>query len=484
MFLFNRPMTVLTITMSMIAACSPSADKGSPDSGAGSSEGSPVAPVPSPRKVDLNDVSILLSPPARPEDPVIAITDLRVAGGPVWPDEAFGDFLAIAGSEAGAVAVDDVANHDELARINVEALSNKADWQIASIRIDPGAPGLSPEIASAFGQSPEIRLVLQPLVDGDVLDVAAHLIFSYASGVEQVPGCPLPRIVPDKERFQAIVDDVLDLKVRLAEGRIGDQPVVTDGKLGIHPASDPEKASAATRAAFRDALLTFLERHLDPSRLRAMSLMGLPRRVPEPWIFLSMTRDPKNGGFVPLPNPTLEQDDRLRFAQMFDVRPGTEPRNPSVSPVPMPNNLNPIACEFEVPPDPDNDSAPTSPASPLGVSTAALFPDGSAARMREIVAVVADPQQAHFFNTDCVSCHTETRREMDILGTDSVDAPVDPAVLPKELWDLRNFGWFPPSLVNPELGLRATATRRTAVETQEVVDAINANFLTPARPVR
>ena len=117
-----------------------------------------------------------------------------------------------------------------------------------------------------------------------------------------------------------------------------------------------------------------------------------------------------------------------------------------------------------------------SPEAPSGVSTAELFPDGDAERMREIVSVIADPTQAHFFNTDCVSCHTETRREMDILGTDEIDAPIDPAVLPTELWNVRNFGWFPSFLQRG--ALFATATRRTATETEEVLDAINADLAT------
>jgi len=111
------------------------------------------------------------------------------------------------------------------------------------------------------------------------------------------------------------------------------------------------------------------------------------------------------------------------------------------------------------------------PENPDGVSTAELFPSGDPERMREIIDIIADPAQAHFFNTDCVSCHTETRREMDLLGTDRIDAAVDPSVLPTELWNVRKFGWFL-SFLNG--GVFATATRRTATETEEVVDAVNA----------
>ncbi len=449
-----------------IAACFPD-----------SSSSPPVSLPTSETGVDLNDVSILLSPPQNGSDPAIAITDLSVAGGDVWSDKAFAEFMAIAGSGAAAVAVEDVANNDESAPIDIGNFANKADWHIASIRVDPGAPGLSPEMVSVFGRSPQIRLVLQPVTDGDVHDVTAHLIFSYPKGVEPVAGCPLPKLVPDDETFQGIIDDVVALKAGLAKGDIGDQPIGTTGDLGIHPADDPAKVSADTRAAFHAALKAFLEKHLDPARLSAMAVMALPRRVPEPWIFVAMAMNPSTGGFVPFPSPALKQDERLRFAQMLDVRPGVSPRNPSVSSVPVTNNLNPIACAFQVPVDPSNPDGPRPPAESRGVSTAELFPDGDAARMREIVAVIADPARAHFFNTDCVSCHTETRREMDILGTDRVDAPVDPSVLPKELWNVRNFGWFP-SFLDSDADVAATATRRTAAETQEVVNAINARLRT------
>ena len=364
-------------------------------------------------------------------------------------------------------------NNSQGSRIDISAFADKSVWHVASVRIDPGAPGLSPAIAETFGQQPQIRLVLQPVTDGSVVhDVAAHVIYSYVAGIEPVAGCRLPRFIPDEERFQAIVDDVVELKSALAAGDIGGSPIATGGPLGVHPAADPEKASLDTRTAFRDALKGILDAHLDPSKLNAMAIMGLPGGdIPEPWIFLAMAPNPDGSGFAPVPSPALAQD-RLRFAQMLDARPGAS-GNPSVSPAVRANNLEPITCRFETPFDPSDADAPRPPENPDGVSTAELFPDGDAARMREIVDVVADPVRAHFFNTDCVSCHTETRREMDILRTDDIDAPIDPAVLPTELWNVRNFGWFP-SFLNG--GVFATATRRTAAESAEVVEAIKADL--------
>lgn len=436
------------------------------DEVADGSEQPTLEPAPQAVELDMNDVSILLPPPTSADDPVLAITDLTFDGEPVWPDEVFAQFLSIANGDAGAVAAEDVVSGAGLSRIDVSAFADKAVWHVASIRIDPGAPGLSEDIAKTFGQQPQIRLVLQPVTDGEVHDVAAHVIYSFVdiqNSEPPLPGCIVPRLTSDRDRFRLIIDDLVAMKSSLAAGEIGDEVIDTDGPLGVHPATG---ASATTRTAFRNSLKGFLETHLDPSKINAMAIMGLPGGPdnPEPWIFLAMSPSRETGRFAPLPSPAIAQDE-VRFAQMLDVRRGL--RRPSVSPAARANNLNPITCAFEVPANPKGVAPPETP---NGLSTAELFPDGDAARMQEIVSVIADPTRAHFFNTDCVSCHTETRREMDILGTKEVDAPVDPAVLPTELWNLRNFGWFP-SFLND--GVFATATRRTATETEEVVEAIN-----------
>lgn len=472
MILELRHLTCILLISIMASACQPAEGLGDsvtdPAADAGESGGDePTAPPEQPNaqqeELDLNDVSILLPPPTS-GDPGLAITDLAFDGASVWPDSIFTQYLGIA-ENFGGVDGEDVVSGRGGSRIDISAFTDKSVWHVAAIRIDPGAPGLSDDIKREFGQAAQIRLVLQPVTgNGRVHDVAAHVIYNYVSDAERIEGCPARRLAPDLTQFRRIVDDVAAIKSKLAAGEISDEAIDTNGPLSVHPAADPAKAGAATRSAFRDELKGFLDAHLDPSKLSAMAIMGLPRNAPEPWLFLAMAPNPAGEGFVPLPSPAIGQD-RFRFAQMLDARRGT-----SVSPAVRTNNLNPITCRFEV--DPNNPLGLTSPENANGVSTAELFPDGDAERMREIVSVIADPTRAHFFNTDCVSCHTETRREMDILGTDRVDAPVDPDVLPTELWNVRNFGWFP-SFLNRGV-LKATATRRTATETEEVVEAVNA----------
>jgi hypothetical protein len=111
-----------------------------------------------------------------------------------------------------------------------------------------------------------------------------------------------------------------------------------------------------------------------------------------------------------------------------------------------------------------------------GVSTSA-FIDGNVAdsRVIEIVNIIADPKQSHFFNTDCVSCHTETAQPLTKNVKNFAVSGVNKGVLPKENWNLRNFGWFPSFLQGGPVA--ATITRRAAAETADVVSFINSELL-------
>ena len=115
---------------------------------------------------------------------------------PIWPDTVFQQFLAIVNGPQAKVDGTDV-------QINLPIEARSIDsWFIAGIRIDAGAPGLSSDIRALYGQLPEIRLIIQPIVknpDGSprVLDIAGHLIFDF---VTLPPAPPLsvdcfPRLV-------------------------------------------------------------------------------------------------------------------------------------------------------------------------------------------------------------------------------------------------------------------------------------------------
>lgn len=446
----------------------------------------PVAQAPAvvEQPLSADDVSWLFPAPTKASDiaNLIAISDLTVPNPQdptkrdrVWSDTAFAQFIGIAGSPAGAVTKTD--------KIGLPAAAKKIEaWHIAGVRFDPGAPGLSDAIIKEYGQSPQIRLILQPVTkdaDGTVtaLDTTAHLIFSFAK--EEVlppskPGC-FPRPVPDLVAFKQIVAEVAALRSKLRDGQLGSNKIVTAGKaLGVHPGLVDQTTAANVRAEMK----AILERHLSPLRLHQMAIMALPPDdAPEPWIFLAMLFLPPqllppplaaqmpNGGFVPVHGATL---DGKQFAQMLQPEGAT----PRVVPVPHTNNLAPITCinaavPANGPPIPRRKGVATADL-PTNVQKTAV---GKAKVLSEL-NTIADPDKSHFFNTDCVSCHTETRRALELLLPRDIPK-IAAAPLPNGPWNVRNFGWSP--LAEGDVG--GTVSRRTAAETKAVVDFINAKLL-------
>jgi mono/diheme cytochrome c family protein len=378
----------------------------------------------------------------------------------IWPDSAFQQFLAIVN---GAQA--QVAGTNAQISLPTEARSIDA-WFIAGIRIDAGAPGLSSDILAQYGRLPEIRLIIQPIIkkpDGSpkVLDIAAHLIFDFIIlPPDPAPAADcFPRFEPDMDAFNSVVTDAAGLRNKLSNGQLGPHAVSTTGvPLGIYPGL----ADSTTANSVRNEMLSFLEKHISADRLGSMAIAGLPANAPAPLIFLSILGD-RAGHFFPVHGPTL--DGAQQFAQMLNPF-GTSPR---VLPEPHTNNLNPITCK----------NAAVSPTSlPVaqrnGVSTSAVFaiPAPSPVQTKQILDTIADPTKSFFFNTDCISCHTETRRTMDLLKVKDIPG-INAATLPNGQWDVRNFGWGDAG----KAGMQATVTRRTANETASVVAFINSEVL-------
>ena len=413
----------------------------------------------------VDDISWLFPMPkdAASFDATIALNDVSgpvdaVSGAvsPPWSDSAMAQYFGIVPKFSKVHGTNFSA---ELA----DRLKSRAVWRIAGVRIDPGAPGTSEEIHGQFGQQPQIRLIVQPVIKEDdgtiqVLDIAAHLIFSFASGREgpAAEGC-FPRPVADMEKLAAIAKDAVALKAKLASGGIGGVKISThDALLGVHPALKSGKAAAG----FRSEVLAFLNRHLPTGHLSSMAIAGLPGESGEPWIFLAMVENPAEPGkFLPVPGPALNPVDMAagEFGQMLSFLGGGE-----IAPAPAPNNLNAITCKHTAlrPPLPAEGRK--------GLATAELIGrDADPARIREIVSLIGDPKRSHFFNTDCLSCHTDTRLG---VGVDGVSFPgIDSAALPRGPYNVRNFGWFP--------GGGATATNRTLQEALESAAYLNEQVL-------
>jgi hypothetical protein len=435
-------------------------------------------PTPAVQPLSANDVSWLFPAPTQAADlaNLIAVRDITTPNpedatkrDPVWPDPVFQRFLAIAENPAVQVA--------GAPSIGLPAEAHSIDaWFVAGIRIDAGAPGLSHDIRTQFGQLPEIRLIIQPVthnLDGSpkVADIAGHLIFNFTLAKLDDPaqtGCLL-RPQPDLETFSKIVADIAALRTKLSDGQLGAHKVTTAGvPLGVHPGlEDPTTASN-----LRQEMKSLIEKYISAQRLQAMAIAGLPSGAPKPWIFLSIQEVPPgldpalpNGGFDPVHGPTL---DGTQFAQLLQGA-GTTPR---VVPEPSTNNLNPITCKNAA-------LSPTSLPNPVrrGVATSAVFAVPSPSteqseQFKETLDTIADPTKSFFFNTDCVSCHTETQLTMDVLNVTAIPG-INTAALPGGKWDVRNFGWGNAGKPN----LQPTVTRRTANETAAVVTFINSQLL-------
>jgi hypothetical protein len=429
----------------------------------------PVAPMQANAPLSANDVSWLFPVPTRAADfaNLIAVRDVTAPDpqdptkrDPIWPDSVFRQFLAIVnGAQAQVVGTN--------AQISLPAEARSIDaWFIAGVRIDAGAPGLTSDILAQYGRLPEIRLIIQPIIknpDGSpkVLDIAAHLIFDFIVLPPDPPASAecFPRFQADMNTFDSVVADVAALRTKLNNGQLGAHAVSTIGvPLGVYPGlADP-----ATANGVRNEMLSFLEKNISAPRLGSMAITGLPTNAPAPWIFLSMLAD-HPGHFVPVHGPTL--DGAQQFAQMLNPA-GTNPR---VVPEPHTNNLNPVTCKNAVV---SATSLPVAQRSGVSTSTAFATPAPSAAQTKQILDTIADPTKSFFFNTDCISCHTETSRTMDLLKVTDVTG-INPTALPNDQWDVRNFGWGA-----GKVGMQATVTRRTANETASVVAFINSEILT------
>jgi hypothetical protein len=414
------------------------------------------------KPLSANDLSILFPPPQNAADManLIAVSDLAgPTGSPqrLWSDEDFARFLSNAENPERPGVPD-----SGVAKIALPAaVKDIQAWFVAGIRIDPGAPGLSNDIIAQFGRQPQIRLIVQPVTNGPegfkVHDIAGHLIFSFTLSPPDAPlnGCaPFPRSKPDDETFKAVIRDVAALRDQLAAGTFGGAKVMTAGDMNVHPG-----LRGVSAKPFRDALRALLEKHLSPLRLQTMAVMGT--RPPEPWVFVSMLKVPQ-AGLISVPGPTL---DGLHVAEMLSFS-GPE----HVVPQPSTNNQNPITCRHASLQNP-----PLSIPDRKGMSTS-VFLDGNVDdnRIIQIVNVIADPKQSHFFNTDCVSCHTETAQPLARNVRNFTVTGVNASVLPKENWNVRNFGWFPSFLRG---GIAPTITRRTAAETADVVSFVNSQLL-------
>lgn len=331
-------------------------------------------------KFDVNDISFLWPVPnnAREADELIA-SDEKTADGKsqIWPKSAFDTFI----TTAPTVGVkDSTGNTHQISFDDGElrdTFNQQKTWKVVAMRIDPSAPGSSSKMVNERGSVPQIRLIMQPVTvdkSGQVIvhDYTAHLVYNFTKGNRRPA-------VPDKEKFTEIVNDLKRLKANLAASGTS-----TAGKtLGVHPGFEGRNGQT-----FRNALKTFIKKHVAEENLAGVSFMGL--EPPEPWIFSAMVK--QNGSFAQIPAPTLGGNK----AQMLSFR-----DDKHVSPAPAPENLgNAKGISTTLLFKQDMENKLSSP----------VFANQARPRFQEIPDIIANPERAHFFNTDCVSCHSESAR--------------------------------------------------------------------------
>lgn len=406
---------------------------------------------------DVNDVSFLWPVPKTQADvDGLISSDEKVIGsnGALWPADAFGPVI----KQAEQVSVTNSAgrqNSITFQPFNAD-FAKSSTWKVVSFRADPSAIGANPEFIRDFGEIPQLRLVLQPVTVSTngairIHDVTVHLVFSFLKQPDtQSAGAIRVTPIPDRDAFRAIVVDLKDLKSALEQ-----KAITTTGNLNIHPGFRMDGND------FRGRVRSFLLKHLNGDRLTAVAFMGID--PPEPWIFFTMRRAGTEYRMQPF--PALGNNS----AQMLIFRGGTP-----VIPTPLATNVDPAR----------------------GVHTSLLFSrsiqsdlnkpvfaDLPNLKHQDIPDYIANPKRSHFFSNDCVSCHTESSRRV-VLGLGGVESEfqyhrpdgissVDDDLLPKDQWNVRNFGWFPTG----STGGVPTVTMRTANEAAESADFINRNYL-------
>lgn len=408
--------------------------------------------------LDVNDISFLWPVPKTKEDADALISlDDSASDGPIMPPAIFKALIETAKT----------ANVDgRTIGFPSPEFEDPKNWKVAGIRVNPTALGTNPK-ALAFAEVPGIRLIVQPVtVNGDqaiVHDFAMHVVFNFIQS-----GIPPKLAAPNKAAFGVIVEDLRALKKSMA--------VNTSGMpLQVHPGFSPDPKPLT------DKLRTLLKKDLASSQLdgrqaSAISFMGISGGF-EPWIFFKVQVDVATGTLT-----------RIPVSGVFD---STNPESEMLS--------------FSNP-DGQVEPEPQLPQAVQNVSTARLFPTVAATnfdipispgatnqvlqhfRVRDTMDIVANPQIATTLTTDCVSCHTEsTRRNAmgNVLSQPGIAfkpaagiSGVAEDVLPKDRWNLRNFGWgfnFTGGPGFPQ-GFQPTVSQRAANEAAESADYINKNY--------
>ncbi len=410
---------------------------------------------------DVNDVSFLWPVPKNANDvkELISADDKLNDGTPMWSTDVFKQVM----NQAQTVKV---GTH-QIGFPN-NTFTDPHNWKVVWIRVNPSALGTSEALLKQLPQIPGIRLIVQPVtVDAGgnvkVHDFTAHVVFNY---VKQVTAATTPAssLLPDKDAFRCVIKSLEEIKAQV------EAKIPTVGDLNIHP------GFASDLPGLRDSLRSFLAKHLNSARLDAVSFMGIPKQF-EPWIFFGIKKQSNgqfavrtvSGNFTP-PGPTSQM---LSFASSPSVEPAQT--------LDAAKGLTTASTALLF--DGSNDNVKARLETPLFPGT--TDPQLAKLKFGNIPDLIANPERNNTLTTDCVSCHTESTRRADLgIASDPSVAFQRPAgisgvakaMLPKDKWNVRDFGWFPRGATE------LTITQRAANEAAESADFINRNYLNTTAP--
>ncbi len=419
-----------------------------------------MGPLAHAEKLDVLDLSFLWPMPqnAKMAENLISLADAG-ADGNLMSDELFNQLIAMAKTvPAGGQNIG----------FTGEVEANKRAWKVAGIRINPVSISSHPSVTAVTngkpgGEVPSLRLIVQPVTadgaDAQFHDTAMHVVFTYLKGKNG------DTFLPDREAYQALVNDLQALKADLRKAGVD-----TSGKrLGIH--------SGFGNGAFdlTKRLRELLSKHCSKAKLGGLSFMGVPVAF-EPWTFfpVDLTKTPPARKAISGNVPADTKHQVMNFLSADKVQPGP--------------NLDPSA-----------------PQKAFGLSTALLFksavdvnkvlfpathPFLPNARVKDVDDLIANPALP-FFHTgtvDCASCHSETTRRLSVQGLAEPSpfafkqpagiSEVDPQMLRANQWNVRDFGWGA-EFEGGEITFHPTITQRAANEAADSADFTNKNYPVP-----
>lgn len=387
--------------------------------------------------LSYNDLSYLWPVPQNAAEVDMLISANTVMGNTsVWPAQNFKDVIDMAQNKLEIPNIPSPPKYKQITFVynGDSSLLKRENWKIVGFRVDPSAPSTSDEnVIKNFGVVPQIRLILQPVTVNEgkvtVHDFTVHLPYSYTTNTS------LP-FKPDTVAFKNILTDVFKLKKYLKDTS---EDISTDGLLQVN------QALANKVPGYAKEVEKLLSKHLPAGRLEFVAFMGLAPR-PEPWVFFNMATGAK-----------------------FQLLNTLNTRNMASKPINGPN---------------------TNWEAGKGVSTAVLFHanvkldqpaiEGTTKPLnKDIPNIIANPTYSNVLNTDCVSCHSESTRRniLKLEGNSdyefSAEQIVKKELLPTDIYNVRNFGWFGVVTEKP----RPIISMRAANETANVLKYINTHYV-------